>query len=416
MKIKIAIIGSNDFCRRIEKLVINRHDIELNSYQYEEPKETARLIHSLKPCDAILFSGSLPYLYAENELENITIPVLYMKQDETAVAITLLHLATQKHLDLNRISIDIREITHINHVFNDLNQMITLSLVHLLHDDEGIDKITSFHKHLSLLGKTDMAITSVHAVYEQLVQQNIPAIKMIDPESTLLQNIERAKQQAILHKSNSSQIAVGIIKNTNANHNLEHFVDQLAFIMQARWNEQQSEYTIYTTTGNIEFALKNKAFLTFFQTVDEGTTMGFGCGETIIDATENAQLALEFIQKNDRQIFYLLDSNKKMHGPFPQSSSTVEMKLNDPALVEMAEKTKLSPANISKLVLFNQYRQLKQFSAHDLALYLAVTRRTAERTLKTLVEFNYATIIGEEMTYRQGRPRALYEFNFTSYS
>ena len=416
MKIKIAIIGSNDFCHRIEKLVINRHDIELISYQYDEPREASRLINSLTPCDAILFSGSLPYLYAENELKNVTIPVLYMKQDETAVAITLLYIATQKHLDLNRISIDIREIAHINHVINDLNQMITLPFVHLLQDDEGIDKITSFHKHLSLLGKTDMAITSVHAVYEQLVQQNIPTIKMIDPESTLLQNIERAKQQAILHKSNSSQIAVGVVKNSNTDHNLEPFVDQLASIMQARWIEHHAEYTIYTTMGNIEFALKSKAFLTLFQTADNDTKMAFGCGETIVDATENAQLALEFIQKNDSHAFYILDSNKKMHGPLPQSSSTVEMKVNEPTLVEMATKTKLSPANISKLVMFNQSRQSKQFTAHDLALYLSVTRRTAERTLKKLVEFNYASIVGEEMTYRQGRPRALYEFNFASYS
>ena len=415
MKVKIAIIGSKDFCHRIEKLVINRHDIELIPYQYDEPKETARLINTLKPSDAILFSGSLPYLYAKNELESVTIPVLYMKQDETAVAITLLHLATQKYLDLNRISIDIRDMAHINHVINDLNHMITLPFVHLLQDDEGIDNITSFHKQLSLLGKTDMAITSVHAVYEQLKQQNIPAIKMIDPESTLLQNIELAKQQAILHKSDFAQVAVGVVKNTNTNHNLKPFVNQMASIMQARWNEHLTEYTIYTTMGNIEFALKNKAFLTLFQTADNGTEMAFGCGETIVDATENAHLALEFIQKNDSRSFYLLDSNKKMHGPFPQSSGTVEMKVNEPSLVEMATKTKLSPANISKLVMFNQSRHSKQFTAHDLALYLSVTRRTAERTLKTLVEFNYATSVGEEMAYRQGRPRALYAFNFTSF-
>ena len=415
MKVKIAIIGSNDFCHRIEKLVINRHDVELIPYQYDEPKETACLINNLKPCDAILFSGSLPYFYAENELKNFTIPVLYMKQDETAVAITLLHLATQQRLDLNRISIDIREFSHINHVINDLNQMIRLPYVHLLQDDEAVVKITSFHKHLSQLGKTDMAITSVHAVYEQLMQQNIPAIKMIDPESTLLQNIERAKHKAILHKSDFAQVAVGIVKNTNSNYNLEPFVDQMASIMQARWNEKPAEYTIYTTKGNIEFALKSKTFLTLFQTADNDTKMAFGCGETIVDATENAQLALEFIQKNDSEAFYLLDSNKKMHGPFPQSSSTVEMKVNEPALVEMAAKTKLSPANISKLVMFNQARHSKQFTAHDLALYLRVTRRTAERTLKTLIDFNYATSVGEEMAYRQGRPRTLYEFNFTSF-
>ena len=91
------------------------------------------------------------------------------------------------------------------------------------------------------------------------------------------------------------------------------------------------------------------------------------------------------------------------------------MKTTEPALVEMAEKTKLSPANISKLMQYSLIRQTKQFTANDLALYLDVSRRTAERTLKKLVDYKYATIIGEEMTYRQGRPRALYEFNFPPY-
>ncbi|MCZ2260858.1 hypothetical protein [Sporosarcina sp. G11-34] len=415
MKVKIAIIGPKDFCTRIKKLVINRHDIELIPYQYDEPKETALLINTLKPCDAILFSGSLPHLFAKNELKSVTIPVLYMKQDETAVAITLLHLATQKQLDLNRISIDIRDVKHINNVINDLNQTTSLPFIHLLKDLEEIDKITSFHKNLSVLGKTDMAITSVHAVYKQLKQNKIPAIRMIDPESSLLQTIEQVKQQAILHKSDAAQIAVGIVKNANPDHNLNPFVDQISSIMQAQWSKQQTKYTIYTTMGNVEFALKSQAFLTLFQTVDQDTKIAFGCGETIVDATENAHLALEFIQKNDNQSFYLLDSHKKMHGPFPQSSSTIDMKLNEPELVEMAAKTKLSPANISKLIMFSQSRQSKQFTAHDLSLYLGVTRRTAERTLKTLVEFNYAIIVGEEMTYRQGRPRTLYEFDFALY-
>ncbi|MBE1555590.1 transcriptional regulator [Sporosarcina limicola] len=416
MKVKIAIIGSTDFCGRTEQLVINRNDIELDWYRYNEPQEAPHLIRTLKPCDAILFSGSLPYTYAKKAIENFPIPTLYLKQDETAVAITLLHLAAQKQLDLNRISIDIREKVHIDHVINDLNQIIELPFIHVLQDDEVIQDISSFHEQLSLLSKTDMAITSVHAVYEQLKQQNIPTIKMIDPESSIVQSIELAKQQAILQKSNSAQIAVGVIQVREHNQNIESVVEQLATLMQARWSEQQGEYTLFTTMGNIEYSIKNHEFLTLYQTLDSQAKLAFGCGETIVDATENAQFALEFIKKTDDHSFYVLDSNKKLHGPFPQSHSTIEMKIHEPALVEMAVKTKLSPSNISKLMTFSKSRQSKQFTANDLALHLNVTRRTAERILKRLVEFNYAKIIGEEMTYRQGRPRALYEFNFPTYT
>ena len=90
----------------------------------------------------------------------------------------------------------------------------------------------------------------------------------------------------------------------------------------------------------------------------------------------------------------MLDSNKRLQGPFPHSNVAVEMKTTEPALVKMAEKTKLSPANISKLMQYSLDRQSKQFTANDLALYLDVSRRTAERTIKKLVDNKYATIIG----------------------
>jgi hypothetical protein len=416
VKVKIAIIGSADFCHRTEQLVTNRKDIELTSYLYNEPQEAPSLIRTLKPCDAILFSGSLPFFYSKKVLLDIPVPSLYLKQDETAVAITLLYLSVQKQLDLKRISIDVREKSHVNHVINDLNQLIELPFVHILQDEESVRDITTFHKQLSLLQKTDIAITSVHAVYEELQQQNIPSFKMIDPETSILRSIERIKQEAILQKSISAQIAVGLIKKTNKKANLEPIIEKMTSIMQAYWSQHDGEYTLFTTMGNIESSLKNNAFLSLFQELEDMGKMSFGCGETIVDATENAHFALDLIDNKNVHSFYILDIDKSLHGPFPQSNAKIEMKLYEPALVEMAEKTKLSPANISKLLVFSQIRQSRQFTANDLALNFNVTRRTAERILQKLTQFNYVKIVGEEMTYKQGRPRALYEFNFATYN
>jgi len=116
MKIKIAIIGSHDFCQRTEQLVADRQDIELQRYNYHEPKAAPSLLQTLKPCDAILFSGSLPYSYAKELLIDFSIPIIYLQQDETAIAITLLHISANERVDLNRISIDVREKSLIENV------------------------------------------------------------------------------------------------------------------------------------------------------------------------------------------------------------------------------------------------------------------------------------------------------------
>lgn len=238
---------------------------------------------------------------------------------------------------------------------------------------------------------------------------------MIDPESSLLHTIELAKQKAILHKSESSQIAVGTIKGNPQNNELELFVTKLAAIMQASWNESNGHYTLFTTLGNVDYLLENKGFHALFQGLPSVIKMAFGTGETLLDAIENSQSALEFSAKDSTHSFYLLDTNKKLHGPYPQSTEAIRMKIDEPILMEISTKTKLSPANISKLIGFSNSRNSKQFTANDLALYLDVTRRTAERTLKKLADFDYVKVVGEEMAYKQGRPRALYEFNFSTY-
>ena len=61
-------------------------------------------------------------------LEELSIPAVYLQQDETAIAITLLQLSVQNEQDLNRVSIDVREKSTIENVINDLEQSTTVTL------------------------------------------------------------------------------------------------------------------------------------------------------------------------------------------------------------------------------------------------------------------------------------------------
>ncbi|KXH87062.1 hypothetical protein [Sporosarcina sp. HYO08] len=415
MIIKIAMIGPKDFCERAEQLVSNLTDLALESYIYEKPEEAAGLIRTLKPCDAILFSGSLPYHYAKEALQAISVPIVYLQQDETAIVLTLLRMSAEKKLNMSEISIDIRDQKHLQHIWHDLNEAIALPSVHVLDRHAAVEEVTAFHEEQFTNGQVKMAVTSIHAVYEQLALRNIPTFKMIDPASSILRCIEEAKQKAILHKSKAAQIAVGMVKSKTEEVLPAKFVQQLTVNLQAHTTDNEGVYSLFTTMGNIDASLKDMAFLMLLKEYAGQMKLAFGCGETSIEATENARLALQFDHLDDASGFYVLDSQKKLHGPFPQDPQTIALKVHEPLLVEMAEKTKLSSTNISKLILFNQSRQTKQFTANDLALYLNVTRRTAERMLKKLVAFEYAKIVGEEMAYKQGRPRALYELNFAMY-
>ncbi|MCG3089524.1 HTH domain-containing protein [Sporosarcina cyprini] len=409
--IKIAMIGSKDFCERTARLLDPNSDISLVSYIYEHPKEAKSIIPTLTPCDAILFSGSLPYHVSLDELEKLQIPAVYLKQNETAIAMTLLYLSTTRHVQLDAISIDIREPIHMTHVLNDLGQTVTMPYIHPIHPEETIETITDFHLSLYRDGKTVMAVTSIHAIYERLVEQQVPAMKMIDPESNILQTLEEAKQKALYVRSKSSQIAVGLIRPLTMLNSAEEEAAELAGLLHGHAIASENGHSVFTTLGNIDKVVSTTAFQKLFQRLSSKAHLAFGAGESTIEASQHAEQALSLSRRPDE--FYVLDGSKQLRGPLPDHmDDRIDMQVQNPIMQEMAEKTKLSPANLSKVMQFGKFRNAKQFSANDLALYMNVTRRTAERIIKKMSECGYIKIAGEEMTYKQGRPRALYELNF----
>lgn len=413
MRVKIAVIGSEHFCRRAEQLVTDAVNLHIECHTYAEPKDVAGIIKTITPSDAILFSGSLPYAYAKESVHEFNVPTFYLKQDETAISTTLLYVLAKEQLTCDRISIDIANRENLENVLNDLNKTIEMPYNHVLEENESISELVSFHQELVAEGKTDYAITSVHAVYEQLQKLGIRACMMIDPTSSILRSLNDARQQAILQKSTSAQIAVGIVQSSDLQ--IQPLISEISSLLHAHWTEKDGEYKLFTTMGNVEFSVRDTNFQALYRNFPHNVKIAFGCGESTMIAADHARLALSFIQATEPNSFYILDSNKKLHGPFPQTNDVIEMKVDHPVLVKLAEKTKLGPANISKLLSFNKSRPTNQFSANDLAIYLNVSRRTAERTLKKLMEFDYVKIVGEEMTYKQGRPRSLYELNFPTH-
>ncbi len=89
MSTKVAVISSRAFKERLTKLAQQITDIELDFYIYKHPAQTPTLLKSVKPCDVLFITGTLPYLYSKPMLENWPIPWTYLKQDEFAVSNTL---------------------------------------------------------------------------------------------------------------------------------------------------------------------------------------------------------------------------------------------------------------------------------------------------------------------------------------
>ncbi|KZR56815.1 hypothetical protein [Pseudobacillus badius] len=421
MTIKIAVVGSADFIRTILSVVPQIGELEIEPYIYERPEEAAELIKYLKPCDAVFFSGALPYYFSKDLHESLPIPSHYLEQDETAVATSLLAVISQKNLSLERISIDLTEYVFIKNVLADIGvkrePIHVIDYADKLPNKFDINDIVHFHYSRFKSGKIDLALTSIHAVYNRLRELGVPAQRMVDPIKSLVRGLQDTKAQAELVKSHSATIAAGYISLKQPEEAQTLYLEAFAREMNASIQQSaESAFSLYSTRGDIEIVMNSDAFHEFLLKWEEPVAVGFGYGFTAAEASQNAKIARSFALQHDHESCgYILTEEKELLGPFPKEKKTQRLKNDHPELLRIAKETKMSPANLSKIIQFSKSRQSVQFTAADLSAYLQVTRRSTERILKKLVDHGFAKVVGEEMTYQQGRPRSIYELNMPIY-
>lgn len=416
MMIKIAVVGSKEFMETLLPIAHKLEEIEIDPYIYLHPAESSELLKCLKPCDVIFFSGVLPYYMAKEIREQLRIPSTYLQQDETTVASSLLSVMYHQSIQPHKISIDLVDRSFITNVFHDIGikeSPQVLDYEKMLWSKDEIKRVIDFHVTKYQSGAADLALTSIHAVYNDLQKIGIPSERMIDPTQSIIHGLKDAKIKAELAKSHSATVGACIISSIGLQ---EGLLEQLHVISKELRGsfKQVDEMTciLYTTRGDIESIIKTSAVDNLFTSIEGTIAIGFGYGKTVKEAEQNAKIAQGFAKNNpiDR-CFYILTSDKELFGPFPKERRVQSLKNDHPELVKIAKETKLSPANLSKIIQFSQSNPSLKFTAADLSEYLQVTRRSAERLLKKLVDYGYAHICGEEMLYQQGRPRALYELN-----
>jgi hypothetical protein len=413
VKTKIAVIGSKEFIGEIQSVSNQLTDIEIEPYIYLEPDQATEIVKNIKPCDVVFFSGALPYFFAKKERERLPVPSLYLETDELAVSTSLLSIVYNKEIDLGKISIDLIDSSVVHHVLSEIAADVDILQVfdyrNMLEGQFDLGTIARFHQLLWEQGRTEIALTSIHAVFGRLHSLGVPAMRITNPKISVIRALEKAKAQADFNKSKAAQVAIGYISTEREPAELQQFAHAIqASVLQ----EKENQFVFYSTQGQI---VPNRLH-DFLEKYPSPIVIGFGYGRTIKEADQHAKIALRFAEnENAEKCGYILTEEKELLGPFPQEQKPHRLKNDHPDFVLIAKHTKLSPANLSKIIEFGKSRSSLQFTTVELSDYLQVTRRSTERIVKKLVENGYVKIIGEEMTYQQGRPRAIYELNMPIY-
>ncbi|EST53433.1 hypothetical protein T458_21725 [Brevibacillus panacihumi W25] len=434
--IRIAVITPEPFSLRITAYADTYPGIQFSVFPYQNPMECDSLPAELDECDVWLFAGPLPSYFARKQARSKRIPSVYIPSDEYTLTLTLAHILLNRKEGLRELSIDIPKKEYIEQAVDELSLDASRWRVQdfsQIIDEEGTpfdpEALIRFHRENVESGKSKLALTSVDYVYDQLTRAGIPCISMLVPEKSIRETVARATSIGQMMISENAQIAVGLAaidpregtfqeNGTDAGIMLQQMLLELGKETDASIQQLGlDQFILYGTRGSVEKMTGNFLHMPVFGNLEKlfGVTisMGFGFGMTAKEAESNARIGLFHARKQvGVSSAFLVTKDKEVIGPLNEDLKAFHLKSEDRTVLHVAEETGISVATLNKLVAFIRLRRDNRFTATDLAAYLQVSRRSAERILKKLADKEFVRAVGEEQPYQQGRPRALYRINF----
>lgn len=396
MSIHLAIVGSSDFVATITALAPDYEDVRFAYYTYQHPQEAASIAKQLGSYDGVFFSGSFPYSYALPYLS--TNMAHHVVQDETVLLTTLLSAALTRAVSLEHVSIDVIEPKRLATILSSLPEVTTPPHLLKIHPDVDFQDVYAFHANLQPV-QTNLALTSIERVHCQLQEQGYESQLMIEPPSTIRLHLEQLIQRIRQHLADNAQFSI-ILYEADSKALREHLAT-VHYLGGHLETTEEASIALLTTKGETVNALEES---TLALTTGE-ERIGIGYGTHYQQAYEHAQIALS--AATDERI-RIVDDSKRLS--FPRRDDVIPYRVTEELAFDIVKQVGISPANAGKIIRFSK-RKL-EFTAKEMTDYLNVSRRTTERLIKKLHDAHLVSVIGEEMSYAQGRPRSVYKFNF----
>lgn len=422
MDLKIGIFGPDERIAQAKKAFPTEDHVETLSFPCHSPRDIGELIDRAFMCDVYIFLDPLPYYYGKNIIEKKRLPTIKIQQDEYALTSTLFYLNDTDQLSLKRFSIDVCDGSCIKNTLHDLN--INKESVYLF-DYEMTKNITekqivNFHLDLWQKQKINFVLTASHYIYEQLASQDVPVYLINVPNKYYVDAIEEAKQLIHFKHHSVKRIVAGYIQLQHQSLNKK----MIAAVQQHLQQYQHKFNTSLTFDGNNRFTLiGTRDFLNYVtshlrslplireirERISESMNVhiGFGYGLSAYEAEKNAMIALENSLATHKSSCFIVNEREELIGPIG-----VKRSFNKPKLYnQLIHKARLNNQISYNFIQFISSRNNEPFSSEDIAKYYKVTKRSAERTIKKLINGNVITHVGEERPYIKGRPRKLFQLN-----
>ncbi|CAM5193071.1 hypothetical protein ARD30_13200 [Bosea thiooxidans] len=428
VRIKVGLIANTEFSEPLELALRDAGsniDFEVRFYDHQD--EAGRLAHELEGIvDAILFSGPVPYYVALAE-RPLTVPASHVVFDEASLVKAFFDLV-RAGVDPATISVDTVSDDVVVDVCRELeidpSGIRNMPLVDgRIHDD-----FTGFHIEHYRAGHTRHALTCRSIVKHELAVAGVPCHFMFWTKHTILKALDLLVSNLLQQRYRGSQIAIGLLRVNTPQFNgaiadvrrhalaLETYL--LAFSDRLGVNLLDigsGLHLFYTTYGALRRQTEEFTVAPALEPIPLpgfSLQIGIGTGASAAIAEDGARKALHQAEQRNGDGLYIVFDGDRLVGPLGQDRTRL-IRVEDAAIVQLAERTGVTAANLARMLETVGDDKSRAYSAVELAAILDSTSRTARRVLTRLTEAGFAVPVGESTPIGHGRPSTLYRIDLT---
>lgn len=430
MEVRAGIVGPRDSVSLISEIVDTHQEIRIHSipFIYKNLAETESIVrNNLDLVDIWFFSGLHPYSLAMRAFPDKHHLFFFPELDGSSLMKVFVEIGCRDRHDLTRVSIDMLGRKHVLDAYRDLGLPNNDVYVFEYHGDTPHEEYMHFHLNLLHAGKTDICITGLRSVYEELKVMGIPAYRITPTRTNVKNMLKAAVQQWETFHFKRSQIAVILVQTGNTeqldgSRSMAYDLHRMNLQLQTAVVDFAESITgtfvpvgigkfmVFTTRGSLEQeGTRGISLLERLSVItDTPSNIGIGFGESSLAAEENARLALQYSQNYHGFCAFLVDSDGTVEGPLNSDAQiSYQYRTQDKKINEALRLAGVSVTTYNRILAIQKHLGNRSVTAADVADWLKMTHRNARRILTSLVEQGLGEVVGEEAPPR-GRPRKIY--------
>ncbi|OLO35929.1 hypothetical protein BTR23_16435 [Alkalihalophilus pseudofirmus] len=291
---------------------------------------------------------------------------------------------------------------------------------HLIEDI--YEYVLDHHLNLWKDSKIEVSITRFSNIVPQLQSHGLNTIFIFPSLKTILDTTINLVNKIERDKLKDKQSAIGYLTITSTPENPEFELTKLTLHKLFLEFEKENGYSFIVHSNGDHFEIitsfgelkemtnqfKNCTLTAFLK--KHGSShfqLGWGVGSTLYEAKQHAESACNHF--NDG--VYLM-TDEELLGPLCKEVDPTKVTVPNKKIIELSMLSGLSELKIQQIIALINKRNSNQVSSEQLAKYLGVTIRSANRILNKLEQKGLAEVEYSKHEKLRGRPKKVYKIIF----